>query len=750
MHVCTHCNNRSFVNDDALRQHLKSSSAHPFCTHCNRHFINEKAYEAHMAARHPPTFDCAKCTRTFRSQSSLEDHYRGSPEHPNCSRCGKGFRNKRLMEEHYSMQHALVSCPCGPAMLFFDELDEHYLTSDMHPSCVICHCGFKDNESHKEHMAFNHGNLYCAPCSAYFETPETLSDHYFSSPGHPSCITCSKGFRGDQEFSLHLAAEHASSPAINTSPGAKIGVIGPIQRSSIPIRRPVVRVDSPALSVRPGFGSPLLDVMAPSFSPTVFPPPGGVVDELWAMRENMEVPAPRVPTATNVFASLVNGPLRRKMEKISVSGLRESSSLSSMTAERSPLYVTAEQDPYEVYSQFNAFDHPSVETSHYPFMQESDPIVPLERGVINNDNTKIVGSGVRDKQNGLNMGFQPFSSPASRASTSIQSFSPQSGSAFHNLASPTSSASSSVSSNDIPFVVSSPVLSSFFQASERLSAGGARDLLLSAMATHMELLPEPELHNMVDAGLPVSGCMGSSPTDSSNPDVSSLLGLAALSNIATMPVEQSQSEQSGDSDVLNFPKAHCPHPESPCGATCDVDGDSGSSDTLAPSVTRSLSDDNSTMVTVDANVTAAVSSMTRLECTTPVNANLILPDGKDTIPCLASSNSVTSIQSPSVTNSTSDNCIPVLQHQAEKLTLSLDNPAEHRPTPSDPATQNPELRPLRCRLCQLDRCDEPTATMCGHLFCYQCITKSVMNSPGCPVCATPTLLYCLFRLDLWS
>jgi len=93
-------------------------------------------------------------------------------------------------------------------------------------------------------------------------------------------------------------------------------------------QRPMIRVDSPALSLRPGFGSPIMDVKAPSFSPTILPPPGGIVDELWAMREvrnyyarglgltqnqNMEVPTPRRLTGTNGLASLADGTLRRKM-----------------------------------------------------------------------------------------------------------------------------------------------------------------------------------------------------------------------------------------------------------------------------------------------------------------------------------------------------------------------------------------------------------------------------------------------------
>ncbi|KAJ3926439.1 MAG: hypothetical protein NXY57DRAFT_1029010 [Lentinula lateritia] len=55
---------------------------------------------------------------------------------------------------------------------------------------------------------------------------------------------------------------------------------------------------------------------------------------------------------------------------------------------------------------------------------------------------------------------------------------------------------------------------------------------------------------------------------------------------------------------------------------------------------------------------------------------------------------------------------------------------------------------LRCRLCTRDPCVNPTATMCGHIFCRDCITESVIVSPRCPVCEHALLLYCLFKLDL--
>ncbi|TFK61302.1 hypothetical protein BDN72DRAFT_828383 [Pluteus cervinus] len=56
--------------------------------------------------------------------------------------------------------------------------------------------------------------------------------------------------------------------------------------------------------------------------------------------------------------------------------------------------------------------------------------------------------------------------------------------------------------------------------------------------------------------------------------------------------------------------------------------------------------------------------------------------------------------------------------------------------------------PLHCRICKMDKAIDIAATMCGHIFCYRCITDYVIQQPRCAVCASPTLLYCIFRLDL--
>lgn len=77
------------------------------------------------------------------------------------------------------------------------------------------------------------------------------------------------------------------------------------------------------------------------------------------------------------------------------------------------------------------------------------------------------------------------------------------------------------------------------------------------------------------------------------------------------------------------------------------------------------------------------------------------------------------------------------------------------PTAGPDALDTPQL-PSRerfvshvyCRMCRRDPCRQPAATMCGHIFCHQCISSEVVKTSQCPVCEAPTLLYSIFRLHI--
>jgi len=54
------------------------------------------------------------------------------------------------------------------------------------------------------------------------------------------------------------------------------------------------------------------------------------------------------------------------------------------------------------------------------------------------------------------------------------------------------------------------------------------------------------------------------------------------------------------------------------------------------------------------------------------------------------------------------------------------------PSPPPPQTSRPSLA-ITCPLC-LDSAETLTTTLCGHVFCRECITAALNVKPECPVC----------------
>jgi len=60
------------------------------------------------------------------------------------------------------------------------------------------------------------------------------------------------------------------------------------------------------------------------------------------------------------------------------------------------------------------------------------------------------------------------------------------------------------------------------------------------------------------------------------------------------------------------------------------------------------------------------------------------------------------------------------------------SPSASRPTSPPPQTSQPSLA-ITCPLC-LDSADALTTTLCGHVFCRECITAALNVKSECPVC----------------
>ncbi|KAF7761446.1 hypothetical protein Agabi119p4_9438 [Agaricus bisporus var. burnettii] len=347
MPVCPTCDNRPFATKEALLQHVRTSSnAHPFCLACDRRFASELAYNAHMAAKHPPTFDCLKCGKSYASQFALEGHYRGHTDHPNCPVCGKGFYDFAQLSAHIHEIHNNLWCnTCNMRFESTIVAEEHYRTSPAHPKCQICAMGCRDEGILQKHMRSHESTgtsqnaLSPVPNGSGGPEPPTLrsptrapsTQSYQPSPPTPSSITSlpppstpsqPKEVSSIQHNTMHglISPPHPgfvrlSAPMTHNGSTASFGGTGFSPLSPKPnifnkeLRRvtsidTTPRVGSPDISqILNPQASPLLNVEAPAFSPIALPKPGRQVDEIWSSRENIQIgrtalPSSSVPAST--------------------------------------------------------------------------------------------------------------------------------------------------------------------------------------------------------------------------------------------------------------------------------------------------------------------------------------------------------------------------------------------------------------------------------------------------------------------
>jgi len=74
--------------------------------------------------------------------------------------------------------------------------------------------------------------------------------------------------------------------------------------------------------------------------------------------------------------------------------------------------------------------------------------------------------------------------------------------------------------------------------------------------------------------------------------------------------------------------------------------------------------------------------------------------------------------------------------------------------PEEKETEKEEADGLGSEAVQCTLCLSPrrftTATECGHLFCWSCISECCTNKPECPLCRTPCSVNQLLRLSHYS
>ncbi|KIK81503.1 hypothetical protein PAXRUDRAFT_832798 [Paxillus rubicundulus Ve08.2h10] len=274
--ICTRCQ-VGFEDDTSLRTH--ANLAHPpspkpspkpsprtifKCEHCPGLFSLQVALEAHVAAKHKSVLECEICHHACSSQMDLDvhtvtvhsclichdgvytdakslevhleqhrspyrciscgtayaeevhllQHYKESPNdiHPLCDKCGIAFENSDAYTAHVEEAHPRFACEtCDGALFGQDELPAHYLSSQKHPKCEKCHIGFKDQFDFADHGGSAHPESHCYFCQWQFDSPNVLRGHVRHFANHPQCVDCDLRFADTDAYQHHLFVSHRPS-----------------------------------------------------------------------------------------------------------------------------------------------------------------------------------------------------------------------------------------------------------------------------------------------------------------------------------------------------------------------------------------------------------------------------------------------------------------------------------------------------------------------------------------------------------
>ncbi|KAJ3979285.1 hypothetical protein F5890DRAFT_1547050 [Lentinula detonsa] len=188
----------------AMKEHAKISRTHFLCDYCDRMFRSPHTLGRHVDTKHiareneERLYTCHTCNRSFASQSSLDEHYRGSNVHPVCSRCGKGFKDQWSFDEHEQLcpHHALeVICRSCHIKIKKNDMLKHYLDSPNHPTCLQCKVGFVDDSAFEQHCLRLHDIARCKRCRRQYDSVFGLE----RAKKHATCSTCENGSTRDRQ-----------------------------------------------------------------------------------------------------------------------------------------------------------------------------------------------------------------------------------------------------------------------------------------------------------------------------------------------------------------------------------------------------------------------------------------------------------------------------------------------------------------------------------------------------------------------
>ncbi|KAI6021805.1 hypothetical protein BKA83DRAFT_4287848 [Pisolithus microcarpus] len=733
--LCTECQT-GFMDAAALQSHVSSNHPSPRipsprkelkCPQCPELFTTHVALEAHLAEVHP-IFECPICRESYSTQSALTDHI--STAH-SCPDCGKGvYVDAKSLEEHQEEHRDPYRCvPCGTRYAEEGLLFQHYKESsnDVHPVCTRCDLGFENDNTYNIHVVEVHRPTPCEACEGLIIDEIDLPLHYLSSRRHPRCETCQMGFKDKFDFAEHGALQHPESHCHLCrwqfdSCNALHGHIRHFANHPKCVNCDLRFADAKT------YQHHLFAVHCPKDDNTTTVPTTPV-DEGHQLS---------LPPLTDQYNRVTENQAERSSEAYnplpasSISLLPNASGYSSPASQNVDSENSTQPDVQSCSSTL-IIDQPSPKDS------DLRQFVPPS---LNVDTGKYADSCQEFNHSPLSMvpavGTPLLSSAQPTPSVDyLRPFSPRPGgpSAFR----------------------AAPVINGVIKGSVQSSDDDGSD---SSFARSPPLISP-------GVKLP-SPASGSSTSSGWTSDSGSVTKLSLNSCVSSHPkiflgtdnsVSVLQASDAGSSTRCVLPSASPVSLESPGFSTCAV--------TQTPEYLR-----EARAYLPLTHPTPRVSSPSVPH--SPTNSSPILSSTGLAVGDSGRRREVRfddSIMSEPVwdnesTSSDASLDIPVTyrrsngihtrKHGASKLPRfsSLkrkrftNGKLNHLSAPANGRTLKPSAPSYHCRVCLKDTCDDPTTTTCGHLFCYECISNSIMDDPHCPECNAPTLLYCLFRMNL--
>ncbi|KZT68404.1 hypothetical protein DAEQUDRAFT_333744 [Daedalea quercina L-15889] len=135
---------------------------------------------------------------SFSTEGEINAHYSTPDVYPSCGVCGASFQDMNYLSQHCEAVHGASTSTSRMAGRFAAE--SQLEASPDRAECSKCGAVFEGDAELLEHKRSSHTFEYCARCDRWYSARHLLLRHFYESPGqHPRCTECRLGFAGDEE-----------------------------------------------------------------------------------------------------------------------------------------------------------------------------------------------------------------------------------------------------------------------------------------------------------------------------------------------------------------------------------------------------------------------------------------------------------------------------------------------------------------------------------------------------------------------